>query len=103
MSFAIALAIFLVYLVMASQFESLAQPFVIMFAIPFGLIGVIAALYLTDQAVNVVVLIGLIVLAGIVVNNAIGSCWTWPTSCGPGDKISSQQSVKPPASDYGRF
>ena len=71
MSFAIALAIFLVYLVMASQFESLAQPFVIMFAIPFGLIGVIAALYLTDQAVNVVVLIGLIVLAGIVVNNAI--------------------------------
>ncbi len=71
MRFAILLAVFLVYLVMASQFESLTQPFVIMFAIPFGLIGVSAALYLTGQVLNVVVLIGFIVLAGIVVNNAI--------------------------------
>ncbi len=71
MRFAILLAVFLVYLVMASQFESLTQPFVIMFAIPFGVIGVATALYLTGQAINVVVLIGFIVLAGIVVNNAI--------------------------------
>lgn len=71
MQFAILLAIFLVYLVMASQFESLTQPFIIMFAIPFGLIGVALALFLTGQIINVVVLIGFIVLAGIVVNNAI--------------------------------
>ncbi len=71
MRFAILLAIFLVYLVMASQFESLTQPFVIMFAIPFGVIGVGLALFLTGQPLNVVVLIGFIVLAGIVVNNAI--------------------------------
>jgi HAE1 family hydrophobic/amphiphilic exporter-1 len=71
MQFAILLAIFLVYLVMASQFESLVQPFVIMFAIPFGLIGVGIALYVTQQVVNVVVLIGGVILAGIVVNNSI--------------------------------
>ena len=71
MQFAILLAIFLVYLVMASQFESLLQPFVIMFAIPFALIGVALGLFVTGQAVNVVVLIGGVVLAGIVVNNSI--------------------------------
>ena len=71
MQFAIALAIFLVYLVMASQFESLVQPFIIMFAIPFGLIGVAAALYLTQLVLSVVVLIGVVILAGIVVNNSI--------------------------------
>jgi len=71
MQFAILLAIFLVYLVMASQFESLIQPFIIMFAIPFALIGVAIALVLTGQIINVVVLIGIVVLAGIVVNNSI--------------------------------
>jgi len=71
MTFAILLAIFLVYLVMASQFESLLQPFIIMFAIPFSLIGVLLILFLTGQTVSVVVFIGAIVLAGIVVNNAI--------------------------------
>jgi len=71
MLFAIILAIFLVYLVMASQFESLIQPFIIMFAIPFALIGVSVALILTHQIINVVVLIGVVVLAGIVVNNSI--------------------------------
>ncbi len=71
MRFAILLAVFLVYLVMASQFESLIHPFVILFTIPFGLVGVIWALLLTGQSVSVVVLIGVIVLAGIVVNNAI--------------------------------
>ena len=71
MRFAILLAVFLVYLVMASQFESLIHPFVILFTIPFGLVGVIWALLLTGESVSVVVLIGVIVLAGIVVNNAI--------------------------------
>ena len=71
MRFALVLAVFLVYLVMASQFESLVQPFIIMFAIPFAAIGVSLALFITNQVLNVVVLIGFIVLAGIVVNNAI--------------------------------
>ena len=71
MQFAILLAVFLVYLVMASQFESLAQPFIIMFAIPFALIGVALALYLTGLVLSVVVLIGGVILAGIVVNNSI--------------------------------
>ena len=71
MKLAIALAIFLVYLVMASQFESLVQPFIIMFTIPFALIGVALILLVTSTPISVVVLIGLIMLAGIVVNNAI--------------------------------
>ncbi len=69
--FALALAVFLVYIVMASQFESLLHPFVIMFTIPLALIGVFIALYLLDYAFSVVVFLGLIMLAGIVVNNAI--------------------------------
>ncbi len=71
MKLAIALAIFLVYLVMASQFESLVQPLIIMFTIPFALIGVILTLLITGTPISVIVLIGLIMLAGIVVNNAI--------------------------------
>ncbi len=71
MLFTLALAVFLVYLVMASQFESLLHPFVIMFTIPLALVGAVLALYLTGTTVNVVVFIGLIMLAGIVVNNAI--------------------------------
>lgn len=71
MMLAIGLAIFLVYLVMASQFESLVQPFIIMFTIPFALIGVVLTLLITQTPVSVVVLIGVIMLAGIVVNNAI--------------------------------
>jgi HAE1 family hydrophobic/amphiphilic exporter-1 len=71
MKLAIALAIFLVYLVMASQFESLLQPFIIMFTIPLALTGVIITLLVTQTPISVVVLIGLIMLAGIVVNNAI--------------------------------
>jgi HAE1 family hydrophobic/amphiphilic exporter-1 len=71
MQFAILLAVFLVYLVMASQFESLVQPFIIMFAIPFAVIGIALVLFITQQVINVVVLIGFVVLAGIVVNNSI--------------------------------
>ena len=71
MQFALALAIFLVYLVMASQFESLIHPFVILFTIPLALVGAVLALFLTGTTINIVAFIGVIMLAGIVVNNAI--------------------------------
>jgi HAE1 family hydrophobic/amphiphilic exporter-1 len=71
LKFALALAVFLVYLVMASQFESLLHPLVIMLTIPLGLVGSALGLMITGQTISVVVLIGLIMLAGIVVNNAI--------------------------------
>ncbi len=69
--FAFALAIFLVYLVMASEFESLLHPFVILFTIPLAVVGAVLALMLTNNTLSVVVFIGLILLAGIVVKNAI--------------------------------
>jgi len=69
--FAFGLAIFLVYLVMASQFESLLHPFVILFTIPLALVGAVLALLLTHSTVSVVVFIGLILLVGLVVKNAI--------------------------------
>jgi HAE1 family hydrophobic/amphiphilic exporter-1 len=68
---ALALAIFLVYLVMASEFESLIHPFVILFTIPLAAIGAILALYVTGSVINVIALIGMIMLAGIVVKNGI--------------------------------
>jgi HAE1 family hydrophobic/amphiphilic exporter-1 len=71
LALAVGLAIFMVYLVMASQFESFLHPFVILFTVPLGLIGVVFALFLTGTAVSVVVLIGVVMLTGIVVNNAI--------------------------------
>ncbi|MBW3671338.1 MAG: efflux RND transporter permease subunit, partial [Acidobacteria bacterium] len=69
--FAMALAIFLVYLVMASQFESFLHPLVIIFTLPLGAVGVIWALLVTGNSVTVVAMIGVVMLAGIVVNNAI--------------------------------
>ncbi len=69
--FALLLAVFLVYLVMASQFESLRHPFVVMFSMPLALVGVVAALVVTGTAISIMVIIGLVILAGIVVNNAI--------------------------------
>ncbi|NHA13584.1 efflux RND transporter permease subunit [Thioalkalivibrio sp. XN279] len=71
MLFTLAMAVFLVYLVMASQFESLVHPFVILFTIPLALVGAAWALWLTGTTVSVVAFIGVIMLAGIVVNNAI--------------------------------
>ena len=68
---ALALAVFLVYVIMASTFESVRDPFVILFSVPLALVGVAAGLWLTDTPVSVVVFIGLIVLAGVVVANAI--------------------------------
>ncbi len=68
---ALALAVFLVYIVMASQFESLLHPFIIIFTIPLAVIGVVWYLYLANISLSIVVFLGLIMLAGIVVNNAI--------------------------------
>ena len=71
LQFVLVLAIFLVYLVMASQFESLVHPFVILLTIPLAVIGAVWALWITGTTVNVVAYIGLIMLAGIVVNQSI--------------------------------
>ncbi|MEJ2367908.1 MAG: efflux RND transporter permease subunit, partial [Acidobacteriota bacterium] len=68
---ALVLSIFLVYLVMASQFESLLHPFLIMFSIPLALVGVLLILLVLDIPLSILVFIGMIMLAGIVVNNAI--------------------------------
>jgi len=71
MRFALYLAIFLVYVVMACQFESLVQPLIIMVTVPLGIVGVVFALDLLGVPLSVVVFLGLILLEGIVVNNAI--------------------------------
>jgi HAE1 family hydrophobic/amphiphilic exporter-1 len=69
--FAMALAIFLVYLVMAATFESLVHPFVVLFTIPLALVGVVIGLLVTGTEISVIALIGAVMLVGIVVNNAI--------------------------------
>jgi HAE1 family hydrophobic/amphiphilic exporter-1 len=68
---ALGLSLFLVYVVMAAQFESLLQPLIIMVTIPLAFFGSALGLKLLDTSVSIVVFLGLIVLAGIVVNNAI--------------------------------
>ena len=68
---AMLLAIVLVYMVMAGQFESLFTPFVIMFSIPPTFVGVVIGLLVTGQSMSIMALIGYILLIGIVVNNAI--------------------------------
>ena len=68
---ALLLSSLLVYMIMASQFESLRFPFVVIFTLPMGLIGTVFMLYTFDQSINIMSLIGLIVLSGIVVNDAI--------------------------------
>jgi len=65
------LALILVYMVMACQFESLRDPFVVMFSVPLASIGVILMLFLSDTTLNIQSFIGCIMLGGIVVNNAI--------------------------------
>lgn len=71
LSFALILAVFLVYAVMAAQFESLLQPLIIMFSVPLAGIGAVWAMRLAALPISVVALLGVVVLAGIVVNNAI--------------------------------
>ncbi len=65
------LAVLLVYAVMASQYESLKDPFIVMFSVPVALIGIVAALKLTSTSFSLQAYIGVIMLAGIVVSNAI--------------------------------
>jgi HAE1 family hydrophobic/amphiphilic exporter-1 len=71
LAFALALAVFLVYLVMAGTFENLVHPFIILFTIPLAIVGVLLGLLLGGHTFNVISLIGTIFLAGVVVNNAI--------------------------------
>jgi HAE1 family hydrophobic/amphiphilic exporter-1 len=66
-----ALAIFLVYLVMACEFESLMHPFVVMFTVPLGAVGTILGLAVMGQSIDVVAIIGFLILVGVVVDNAI--------------------------------
>ncbi len=69
--FALALAMLLVYMVMVAQFESLLDPFIIMFTVPLGVVGVIWGLFLTGNTLSVVSFLGIIMMAGIVVSNGI--------------------------------
>jgi hydrophobe/amphiphile efflux-1 (HAE1) family protein len=69
--FALVLAILLIYMVLASQFASLLHPFLIMFSVPLGFIGVIWALFITGNTLSVISFIGIIMMVGIVVSNAI--------------------------------
>jgi len=68
---ATALGMVLVYMVMASQFESYRDPFIIFLSVPFGIVGVIMALAISGFAMNIVTFIALILLVGLVVNNGI--------------------------------
>ncbi len=71
LALALLLAIILVYMVMASQFQSLIDPFLIMFTVPLGMVGVIWALFLTNTTLSVTSFEGVIVMIGIVVSNGI--------------------------------
>ncbi|RSK26481.1 efflux RND transporter permease subunit [Bacillus sp. HMF5848] len=71
LTLALLLAVVLVYMVMAGQFESFFYPFIIMFSVPLTLIGILIGLLITNQPIGVGSLIGLLILTGIVVNNAI--------------------------------
>ncbi|OGS34251.1 MAG: hypothetical protein A2293_13790 [Elusimicrobia bacterium RIFOXYB2_FULL_49_7] len=68
---AFILGALLTYMVMAAQFESFRDPFIIMFSVPFAVVGVLWGLFLTGQTLNVASFIGMVMLVGIVVNNAI--------------------------------
>ena len=69
--FALLLAVALVYMVMAAQFESLLDPFIVMFSVPLGIIGVIWGLFFTGKTLSTLSFLGIIMMAGIVVSNAI--------------------------------
>ena len=71
LSFALSISIFLIYALLAAQFESFILPFIIIGSIPLALIGVIWGLVVLRQPIDIMVMIGVILLAGVVVNNAI--------------------------------
>ena len=68
---AILLGILLMYMVMCAQFENLKQPFIILFTVPLAMIGVVLALVVTNSPLSVIGCIGILMLTGIIVNNAI--------------------------------
>ena len=69
--FAFAIAVVLIYMVMAAQFESFSQPFVVMFTVPLAFIGIVGGLMIMGHPLSVPAFMGVIILAGIVVNNGI--------------------------------
>ena len=71
LSFAFALALILVYMILAAQFESFVHPFTILMAVPLALVGAVLALFATGEGFNTMSLIGVVILVGIVVNDAI--------------------------------
>jgi HAE1 family hydrophobic/amphiphilic exporter-1 len=71
LAFAFALALLLVYMILAAQFESVIHPFTILMAVPLALVGAILALWATGNGLNTMSLIGIVILVGIVVNDAI--------------------------------
>lgn len=71
LAFAFALALLLVYMILAAQFESFVHPFTILMAVPLALVGAVLALALAGQGLNTMSLIGVVILVGIVVNDAI--------------------------------
>jgi HAE1 family hydrophobic/amphiphilic exporter-1 len=71
MGMLLVLMVILVFVIMASQFESLSYPFVIMFSLPFAIVGVLLGLWMTGTALGVMGLLGVLMLVGIVVNNGI--------------------------------
>jgi HAE1 family hydrophobic/amphiphilic exporter-1 len=71
LGWALLAALILVYMVMASQFESLLEPFVIMVTVPLAVIGVVLALFVTGTSLQVTAMVGVILLGGVIVNNGI--------------------------------
>lgn len=71
LSLALIAAVLLIYMIMAAQFESLLHPFTIMFSVPLAAVGAIVGLFVSGHALGITAMIGVVILAGIVVNNAI--------------------------------
>ncbi|MEM8524749.1 MAG: efflux RND transporter permease subunit [Bacteroidota bacterium] len=71
LSVILGISLLLLYLILAAQFESLLQPFIVMLTVPIGLAGAVATLWFFNQSINLISIIGMIVMSGIVVNDAI--------------------------------
>lgn len=71
LAFAFALSVILIYMIMASLFESFLQPFIIMFTVPLSFFGIVLGLFLTGTSINLTSILGMIMLGGVVVNNGI--------------------------------
>ena len=71
LAFAFGLALLLVYMILAAEFESFVHPWIILLSVPLGLVGAILALWITGAGLNTMSLIGLVILAGIVDNDAV--------------------------------